>query len=111
MKKFSLFAFIFFALFLFSSQVQAAGGGVARLMNSIERVILNPLIIFLFALAMAYFLYGVMQFIVNPGSEEMKKTGKSHMIWGVVGMAIMVSVFGIMKIIPINHKSFVVVSA
>ena len=53
----------------------------------------------MFALALAYFLYGVMQFIINPGNEEIRKTGKSHMLWGVVGMVIMVSVFGIMQLI------------
>ncbi|MDQ5971604.1 MAG: hypothetical protein QG566_550 [Patescibacteria group bacterium] len=76
-----------------------AEASVGTLMQSINRVILNPLIVFLFACAMLFFLYGVMQFIINPANEEMKKKGKSHMIWGVVGMAIMVSVFGIMQII------------
>ncbi len=76
-----------------------AEASVGTLMKSVNRVILNPLILFLFALALAYFLYGVMQFIINPGNEEIRKTGKSHMLWGVVGMVIMVSVFGIMQLI------------
>ena len=74
-------------------------GGIVKLMKSINKVIINPLIIFLFALALGYFLFGVMQFVINPANEEMKKTGKSHMMWGVVGMTIMISVFGIMQII------------
>jgi succinate dehydrogenase/fumarate reductase cytochrome b subunit len=84
-----------------------AEASVGTLMKSINRVILNPLILFLFALALAYFLYGVMQFIINPGNEEIRKTGKSHMMWGVVGMVIMVSVFGIMQLIvnTIGEKS------
>jgi uncharacterized membrane protein YidH (DUF202 family) len=76
-----------------------AEASVGTLMKSVNRVILNPLILFLFALALAYFLYGVMQFIINPGNEEIRKTGKSHMLWGVVGMVIMVSAFGIMQLI------------
>lgn len=76
-----------------------AYASVGTLMKSIDRVIINPLIILLFALALAYFLYGVMQFVINPGNEEIKKKGKSHMMWGVVGMMIMVSVFAIMQII------------
>lgn len=84
-----------------------AEASVGTLMKSINRVILNPLILFLFALALAYFLYGVMQFIINPGNEEIRKTGKSHMMWGVIGMVIMVSVFGIMQLIvnTIGEKS------
>lgn len=76
-----------------------AEASVGTLVKSINRVVLNPLILLLFALALAYFLYGVMQFIINPGNEEIRKTGKSHMMWGVVGMVIMVSVFGIMQLI------------
>ncbi len=76
-----------------------AEASVGTLMKSINKVIINPLILFMFALALAYFLFGVMQFVINPANEEMKKSGKSHMVWGVVGMVIMVSVFGIMQII------------
>lgn len=76
-----------------------AYASVETLMASINRVVINPLIIFLFACALAYFLYGVVQFILNPANEEIRKSGKSHMMWGVVGMFIMVSVFAIMQII------------
>lgn len=76
-----------------------AYASVTTLMKSINRVVINPLIVFLFALALVYFLYGVAQFIMNGGNDEKRTTGKSHMMWGIVGMFIMVSVFGIMRII------------
>src|SRR3989344_4823565 len=61
--------------------------------------IINPLIGFLFALAIAFFLYGVFSFIMNQSNEEKKTSGKQHMIWGILGIAIMLSVWGIMNII------------
>ncbi len=61
--------------------------------------IVNPLIGLIFALAVAYFLYGVFEFMSNQENEEMKTTGKSHMIWGIVGIAIMLSVWGILNLI------------
>ncbi|MFA6520692.1 MAG: hypothetical protein WCT44_03745 [Candidatus Paceibacterota bacterium] len=61
--------------------------------------IINPLIVLLFALAMVYFLYGVLEFIMNQENEEKKTTGKSHMIWGIIGISIMMSVWAIMNII------------
>lgn len=76
-----------------------AYASVMTLVKSVNRVVINPLIIFLFALALVYFLYGVAQFIMNGGNDEKRTIGKSHMMWGVVGMFIMVSVFGIMRII------------
>ncbi len=76
-----------------------AYASVGTLVQSVNRVIINPLILTIFAVALAIFLYGVVQFILNPSNEELRKTGKSHMMWGVVGMTIMVSVFAIMQII------------
>lgn len=67
-------------------------------MNVVETII-NPLILFLFALAVAFFLYGVLEFIMNQQSEEKKTTGKSHMLWGIIGITIMMGVWAIMNII------------
>ena len=79
--------------------IPVAEASVTSLMNSIDKVIINPIIIFLFALAMVYFLYGLAQYLLSPDNEEVRKTSKSHMIWGLVGLFIMVAVFGIMKLI------------
>jgi len=62
-------------------------------------MIINPLIALLFALAVVFFLYGVFEFIANQENEEKKTTGKQHMLWGVVGITIMMGVFMIMNMI------------
>ncbi len=79
--------------------VPQAEASIGTLMSSIERVIINPIIFLLFALALVIFLYGIVQYLMNPDSEEIRKTSKSHMMWGVVGLFIMIAVFGIMRII------------
>jgi hypothetical protein len=61
--------------------------------------IINPLIYFLFALAILFFLYGMLEFILNQESEEAKTTGRSHMLWGIVGITIMMGVWFIMNLI------------
>src|SRR5680860_472519 len=76
-----------------------AEASVMTLMKSINRVIINPIIFFLFALALVYFLYGVAQYLLNPDSEDIRKSSKSHMLYGVIGLFIMVAVFGIMNLI------------
>ena len=53
----------------------------------------------MFALALVYFLYGVFIFIRNADNEDVRDTGKSHMVWGVVGLFIMVSVYAILRIV------------
>lgn len=67
--------------------------------NKFVGAIVNPLIVFLFALALVYFLYGVFVFIRGADSEEVRDTGKKHMLWGLVGLFIMVSVYGILSIV------------
>ena len=79
--------------------VPQAEASVATLMKSIDRVIINPIIFFLFAVALVYFLYGLAQYLLSPNSEEVRKKSKSQMIWGTIGLFIMVAVFGIMRII------------
>jgi ABC-type multidrug transport system fused ATPase/permease subunit len=73
---------------------------VAEFMARVYDVVLNPLIGFMFALALVLFLIGMIQFFVNRGSSNEKANeGKQHMLWGVIGMFIMLSVFGIMRLI------------
>src|SRR3990167_6364099 len=67
--------------------------------TNVNTFIINPLILFLFALALAYFLFGVFEFIANGANDEKKTTGKSHMFWGVVGFTIMIGVWFIMGVV------------
>ncbi len=77
----------------------AFAADIDTLLAKINKVILNPLIGFIFALALAYFLYGVVTFLMKKDSDTGRAEGKRHMIWGVVGMFIMVGVFGIINLI------------
>jgi uncharacterized membrane protein YidH (DUF202 family) len=72
---------------------------VLAFVGKISTNILNPLIALMFGLAVLYFIYGVLQYIWNPDNEDARETGRRSMIWGIIGMFIMVSVFGIMRLI------------
>jgi len=72
---------------------------VDQFIANVDRLIINPLILLLFALAVVYFLYGVFEFIANGANEEKKTAGKSHMLWGVVGIGIMMAVFTILQLV------------
>ncbi len=69
------------------------------LLNAIYAHIINPIIAFVFALATVYFIIGIVQFLANSGNETKQTEGKQHMLWGLIGMFIMVSVFGLMRLI------------
>ncbi len=85
--------------FLFTNIAYASGESVGEFMDKVDTFIINPLILLLFALAVVYFLYGIVEFISNAQNEEKKTAGKSHMIWGIVGIGIMMAVFTLMHIV------------
>jgi len=79
--------------------INVAHASVDSFVSNVNELIINPIIILLFALAVAFFLYGVFEFISNQENEEKKTTGKSHMIWGIIGIVIMMGVFSILNMI------------
>jgi uncharacterized membrane protein YidH (DUF202 family) len=72
---------------------------VDTFVSAIVDTIINPLITLLMVLGVLYFLWGLVQFIANAADSEGRETGKRHMIWGIVGLFIMVSVFGIIQVL------------
>ncbi len=69
------------------------------LFSNIVSNILKPIIDLLFVLALIYFIFGVIVFIKNADNAEKRKEGYNHIIWGVVGMFIMLSTNGIINLI------------
>ena len=67
--------------------------------NKIVDLLVNPAIYVLFSLGLLIFVYGVVEFLYNLSKGADTKEGKSHMLWGIVGMLIMVSVYGIITLI------------
>lgn len=61
--------------------------------------IFNPVFSLLFVIALAYFFYGVFVFISNMDSEDKKTSGKNHMLWGIIGLTIMFSVWGLIRLL------------
>jgi len=73
--------------------------GVQTFMAKVTTEILNPIIGIIFGAALLYFLWGLMVFILNGGDERKITEGKQHMLWGTIGMTIMVSVFAIIWVV------------
>ena len=69
------------------------------LVTAIDRYILNPLIVLAFAIAMVVFVWGVFQYIRGAGDPGARQKGRDHILWSIIGMAIMFTVFGIMTVI------------
>ena len=82
---------------LFATTAYAAN--LDQVLLKINFYIINPLIRILFALAFLIFVWGIIQYVLQRDSVDAKGQGRQHMIWGLVGLAIMTSVFFIVRII------------
>jgi hypothetical protein len=72
--------------------------GAVTFVERVTEIFVNPILALIFTLALLYFLWGVFIFIANSEQDSARETGKQHMLWGIIGMTIMVSVFGILRI-------------
>lgn len=72
---------------------------VNNFLKTASSAIINPIINLMIAVAVLFFLFGVWEFIAGAGSDDKRETGKKHMVWGVIGLFIMISVWGIMAVL------------
>ncbi len=72
---------------------------VNSVMQKVVENIIAPLVMLLFAFATLVFVWGMFGFFKSGDDPEARKTGQNHILWGVVGMAIMVSVYGIVRFV------------
>lgn len=80
-----------------------SGGGGSKtfegIVNLVIQNILDPVIILLLALALVYFMWGVLLY-VNKGSEGGDRTkGIQMMSYGILAIFVMVSVWGLVYIL------------
>jgi succinate dehydrogenase/fumarate reductase cytochrome b subunit len=71
---------------------------VVTFIQNVTSEIINPLIAVIFAAALVYFLWGLALFVTSAGDSAKRTQYKSHMLWGVIGMVVMVSVYAILAI-------------
>lgn len=72
---------------------------VDRLLGKIYEYILNPIIYFMYMIAVALFLYGIVEFLMHRDDPAAVKTATSHVIWGLLGFVVIFGVKGIILII------------
>lgn len=76
------------------------GDGVS-LYEAIDQInmLINTVIPFLVGLAVLVIIWGVFNYISGAGDEEKRAQAKQYIIWGVVGVFIMLSVWGLVNLL------------
>jgi len=69
-----------------------------ELLGEIAKLIINPLIVLSFVIATIFLFYGIAELIWKSDSSDLEKS-KKNVKYGIIGMFIMFSVFGILRLI------------
>lgn len=70
-----------------------------QLLSKFKDYIIYPLILVIFAAGFFMFIWGLVQFIIDLDDGAHREEGIEHMKWGIVGMLVMVSVYGIIALL------------
>lgn len=92
-----------FFVALAAALLPAFAGAITFLdtLNTINRF-LNAFIPLFITLAIVYFFWGLAKYMLNIG--EKKDDAIQAMIWGIVGLFVMVSIWGIIKLLQNTFK-------
>jgi len=63
-----------------------------------NEVILFPVITLLVAVALLVFVYGCFQYIANAANPTARAEGQKHIMWGIIGLFVMLSAYAILSI-------------
>lgn len=69
------------------------------LINFITCIISTSIIPLIFVLAFMLFMWGVVQYILNNEEEAKREKGKQFMLWGIIALFVMFSVWGLIKVL------------
>lgn len=70
-----------------------------ELLIKFVNAVVNPILRVAMMVALVLFVYGVFIFIKGADKPDVRTTGQKHMISGLIGLAIMISVFTIVRMI------------
>lgn len=71
---------------------------IEQFISGVNNVIVNPLIFLLFAVALLYFVVAVFRYVKSAENAD-KGDEKKAVLWGLVGLFVMMGVFGIWRIV------------
>jgi len=74
----------------------AAAATLADILKTVSSLI-GMIIPIILALAIVYFMWGVLQYVTKGGEEQTE--ARNTMLWGIIAIAVMVSIWGLVGIL------------
>ncbi len=82
-----------------ASKVLKDNPSLGGLLGKITDTIVNPVLSVLFVLAFFIFVWGIFGMILSQDDSEKRNNGKRSILWGTIGMVVMLSAYGIIRLI------------
>lgn len=83
-----------------------ADAATCSLLGKFIEVFLNPILYLMTAVAVLIFLFGIVQYFLELRKGKQSEDGKKHIAYGLIGLFIIVSTFGILSVISNTVKGF-----
>lgn len=80
------------------SPKETAAIEAGKFVSDLNEFILFPLIALLSGVAFLVFMYGCVVYIFNGENEQARSEGKKHILYGIIGLVIMISAYGLLTI-------------
>mgnify|MGYP001558613358 FL=1 len=78
----------------------ATDSKIQDVLNYITCFVSKSILPLIFTVAIVLFVWGIVQFFIIGSGEEAKRTqGKQFMIWGILAMAVILSLWGLVRIL------------
>ena len=71
---------------------------IQQIIEKITKEIINPTIFLLFAVATLMFAFGIIKYILSASPQQVDQ-GRKTMLYGIIGLFVMASAYGIVKIL------------
>lgn len=89
------------AVLLFPLVSSAAFGDIQNLIKDVGNLV-RTLTVLMAGVALLVFFWGLVKFIMKAGDESALEEGRRLMLWGVIALFVMVSVWGLILFIQTN---------
>ena len=77
---------------------QTAVANAQSFVDQINQIILFPLIALLSVIALLIFIYGGFEYVSGANNPTARENGRKHLVWGTVGLLVMVSAYAILTV-------------
>lgn len=103
-KTIYISSLLLFTPFLASAAGECTGAEtkfdtLGHMFNWISCTLIEFIVPLLFSLAVVMFIWGIIQYFLNAENEEKRKKGKSFMLWGIIALFVMISMWGLVGVL------------